>query len=66
MNFKYITFGVGLTILYFTPSYIIKKYIDNTRDYFNWKIKILNDEIKDLKKKIDQYEDETKDEDETE
>lgn len=66
MNFKYITFGVGLTILYFTPSYIIKKYIDNTRDYFNWKIKILNDEIKDLRKKIDQYEDETKDEDETE
>ena len=52
MNLKYITAGLGLTILYFTPSYIIKKYIDNTKEYFIWRIKILNDELNDLKDKI--------------
>jgi hypothetical protein len=63
MNLKYLTIGLGLTILYFTPSYIIKKYIDNTNQYFIWKLKIINDEIKDLKQKI-LKEDENKDEEE--
>lgn len=63
MNFKYLTVGLGLTILYFTPSYIIKKYIDNTNEYFIWRLNILNDEIKELKQKIS--EEEKKDEDES-
>jgi hypothetical protein len=64
MNFKYLTVGLGLTILYFTPSYIIKKYIDNTKEYFIWRLNILNDEIKEMKQKISK-EEEKKDEDES-
>ena len=53
MNFKYLTVGIGLIAIYFTPSYLLKKYFDNTKEYFIWRIKILSDEIKDIKKKID-------------
>jgi len=62
MNFKYLTVGLGLTILYFTPSYIMKKYIDNTKEYFLWRLKILSDEIKELREKIVKEEDENKEE----
>ena len=66
MNFKYLTVGLGLTILYFTPSYIIKKYIDNTKEYFIWRLKFLSDELKDLREKIEKDNKvEKKDEDES-
>ena len=68
MNLKYITAGLGLTILYFTPSYIIKKYIDNTKEYFIWRLKFLSDELKDLREKIEKdnkVENKDKDEDES-
>jgi hypothetical protein len=66
MNLKYITAGLGLTILYFTPSYIIKKYIDNTKEYFIWRLKFLSDELKDLREKIEKDNKvENKDEDES-
>ena len=69
MNLKYITAGLGLTILYFTHSYIIKKYIDNTKEYFIWRLKFLSDELKDLREKIEKdnkVENKDKDEDEDE
>jgi hypothetical protein len=53
MNLKYLTTGICLIAIYLTPSYLLKKYFDNTKEYFMWRIKILSDEIKDIKKKID-------------
>ena len=62
MNLRYISIGLGLTILYFTPSYILKKYIDHTKAYFAWQIKSLNDEVSQLAKKISEKDDENKEE----
>jgi hypothetical protein len=52
MNLKYITFALGFTFLYFTPIYIINKSNDNTKEYFLWRMKILSEELDDIKKKL--------------